>query len=398
MARTRQFLICILLFSGSSLGQSPDWAESSSPVVVFPDDVGTELFWARADYVAWIATTPRGLRSARESDSNPLFNSVLQLTGTERDDALRAAIQGRVGYRFSAGLWLDPTASFGIEGSLLHLDRRPSTIPVTPLDLNRLGTEAGAVGFSALVGGGGGTAVVPITAAGLVNGTVTFELSDLVIDDCQLLGRARLVGDSSAHIDGLVGGRWLRVEESLAISAQASALGLPLVGGTSVFTRDGIDAETTYTGVVLGVDMEANWRGWQVGLRPTATIAQVRNTVTTQALAQATVPGVGTIGFDAGTYLPIPGTTQGSSTDWTVIPQVDGRLSCSIGSHLRIVLASSFIVLPSVSRAGGQLEFGLPAARLLPNVGGIPQAELLIPPARETIFVINASIGVEVRF
>jgi hypothetical protein len=366
--------------------------------VVFPDEPGTEHLWARADYVVWIATTRRGLELSRELDSNPLFNTVMQLTGTDRQEALRASVRGREGYRLSAGLWVDPAACYGIEGSFLYLDRRPSTIPVTPLDVNRLGTEAGAVGFSALAGGGGGTIVVPITAAGLLNGEVRFELSDLTITDFQVLGRARLIGDRSIHLDGLVGGRQLQVEESLAITAQATAQSLPLVAGTSVFTRDGIDAETTYSGVVIGADLEANWCSWHFGLRPTATIAQVRNVVTTQALAQATLPGFGTLAFDAGSYLPLLGIQQGSSTDWTVIPEVDVRLARSFGANVRIVLGSSFIVLPSVSRAAGQLAFGLPAARLLPNVGGIPQAELLIPPARETMFLLNASVGIEVRF
>ena len=132
----------------------------------------------------------------QELNNNPLFNTVAQLTGTNHQEFAQAAIQGRVGYRFSAGLWLDPTASYGIEGSMLHLDRRPSTASVTPLDLNRLGSEAGAVGFSAITGGGGGTTVIPITAAGLLTGTVVFEVDDLVVDDYQLLGRARLIGDT----------------------------------------------------------------------------------------------------------------------------------------------------------------------------------------------------------
>lgn len=398
MLRARLALSLLMLATGSCLAQQPNWAETGDPVVVFPDEGGTEHIWARADYVAWIATTRRGVNLTQELNSNPLFNTVAQLTGTNHQELAQAAIQDRVGYRFSAGLWLDPSASFGIEGSMLHLDRRPSTASVTPLDLNRLGTEAGAVGFSAITGGGGGTTVIPITAAGLINGAVVFEIDDLIVDDYQLLGRARVIGNSDIHLDALAGGRRLRVKESLAISAQASAQGLPVVAGTSVYTRDGIDAETTYTGVLLGLDCEANWHGWQIGIRPSATIAQVRNVVTTQALAQLTLPVVGTISFDAGSYLPLPGTNRGTSTDWTVIPEVDLRFARSFGSHIRLVLASSALVLPSVSRAGGQFAFGLPVARLLPSVGGIPQVDLLIPPARETLYLFNASAGIEIRF
>lgn len=373
--------------------QSPPTA-----VAYGPGDVGSESFWIRGDYVVWAATTHSGLQAGRELSSNPLFNNLLEITGTSQTDLISAAFQNRIGYRLNVGKWLDPDMCYGVEATGFYLYRQAVNVPLTSADAARgLGPLAGAIGLPAVAAGGGGTIVVPITSP-LVNGAVNFELNNLLIYGFQAMGRARLAGSDSSRLDGLLGLSRFEVEGVIGISATAAGQGPPLLANSVVATNERIFAGTVYAGPTIGLDYQAFFGPIDFGIRPMVTIAHLATEVSRNVGARASLPGVGSVPIVGGTYLPIGGLQELSSSGWTAVPELALRLGCALGCHARIVAGGSVMAFPEASLPGGQLLFGLPADRLLPDVGGIPQIGRLVVPTSDTVIVFTASIGLEFRF
>jgi len=378
-------LLAVPAFAQYSLATSGTaQVDSSSPTM--PD--ASESVWLRGEYLLWITTTRRGMEAFQERNSNPLVNTLLTTTGTTDEDLIRAGIEGKRGYRLTAGAWLDSDNRFGVEASAMWLYRENLGTPLSP-------AVFGAAGLPGLTGaGGGGTFAVPISAAGLVNANIQLELGDQNISNLEVVGRAGLYRSESCRIDGLLGARCLRFEESQAISLQANVTGLPVLTGTTILSRTGVDVRATYLGAVIGFDAEVNSGSWFAGIRPRATAAYVENEIERSATINATLPVVGDINFNSGTL----GLPSQKSRTWTVMPELDVRAGKQFGDNLRIMLGASLLVLPSVARATSQFETGLPLGSLLPGGSGIPVPSLILPPQLETLYLFTMSAGVEVRF
>lgn len=412
MTRTRPTLAASLLLAfaaiapaqqsaGGSDAGGPGGVESWAPplpVSYAPVVVSPEEFWIRGDCVVWSATTRRGLELGQELSSNPLFNNLLELTGTNQTDLVHAAFQNRIGYRLTIGKWCDPDTDYGIEASAFYFYRQSVNVPLTSADAARgLGEQAGAIGFPAVTGAGGGTVVVPINTP-LANGVVNFQLDNLLIYGIQLTGRARLAGSDSVRVDGLLGLRRLEVEGTLGIDAAATGRSLPLLAGATVGTTESIFAESIYQGPVIGLDLQACWGPLDFGVRPAVQLAFLETTVKRQASAQAILPNGNRMLIDGGTFLAASGPQQLQTSGWTWIPEIELRLGCRLTDCLRLVAGTSFMVIPEVSRTEGQLLFGLPPERLVPGAGGIQQVGHLVTPSRETLYLFTASLGLEFRF
>lgn len=378
----------------------PTETPQSPPVAVAygPGDAPEEKFWIRGDYVVWAATTHSGLQAARELSSNPLFNNLLELTGTSQTDLISAAFQNRIGYRLNVGKWLEPDQSVGVEATGFYYYRQAVNVPLTSADAARgLGPLAGAIGLPAVAAGGGGTVVVPITSP-LVNGVVNFELNNLLVYGVQAAGRARLAGSDNSRLDGLLGISRYEVEGTIGINAAAVGRGAPLLANSIVATNESIFAESVYTGPTIALDYEAFFGHFDFGVRPAVTIAYLQTVVDRKVSAQANLPGFGPTVLTGGTYLPVGGLQELRRSGWTCVPELALRLGCSLGDHVRIVAGGSVMIFPDASRPEGQLLFGLPADRLLPDVGGIPRIGQLVVPTYDTVIVFTASIGLEFRF
>jgi hypothetical protein len=351
--------------------------------------------WIRGEYVAWVATTREGLEQNRETTASQLFNGVFALAGAGRDEIAEAAFRGRYGYRLTAGLWADQVQSFGLEGSITYLDRRPVAAPT---DSGGLAAVAAGILLPGLSGQGGGTVVVPITAGNLAAGALRLELGDQQFLDLKGLGRLRVFESDGIRTDALIGYRHLVFEESLGVSADITALSLPLLAGSSVAARAAVDSRSVFDGVFLALDWAATCGCLELGIRPSVTVARVENRITREAFGRATVPGVGSIELGA-TPLLFPGALgQTSSTDWTVLPELEVRLAFLFTPSIRLVVGGSVLAMPSVARATGQLDLGLPVQGITPGVGGVPLAGVVLPPSRDTLILGTMSVGLEFRY
>lgn len=331
-----------------------------------------ESVWLRGEYLGWATTTRRGLESARELTGNPLVNTLLTATGTTEESLFQAALEGRRGYRLTAGAWLDPDGRLGAEVSAFWLRRSPLGTPLAPAAL----FGAGLPGLTGAAGGG--AFAIPVGLFGVAAATVQLDLGDQEVYNFEALGRAGLFASDGCRVDALLGARCLVFDESLFLSARAT------VPGADVLIRTGIDARTRYVGGVIGLDGEVWHGGWFVGARPRATVARVETEVTPRTALQATLPVVGPVGFNSAAL----GDLTQRDGSWTVLPELDLRAGRQIGEHLRVMVGASILALPNAARASGRLNPGLP----------LDPAGLLVPPPRETVYLLTASAGIELRF
>ncbi len=375
-----------------------EFALGQPPVPYAPVTVNQDDCWVRWECFTWTATTRRGLELGQELSSNPLFNTLLESTGTSQTDLVHAASQNRIGYQLTLGKWLDCDQEFGVEASAFYFYRQAINVPLTSGDAARgLGPAIGAIGLPALAGGGGGTLAVPISSP-LVKGVVNFELDNLLIYGIQAMGRARLGGSDSYRLDGLLGLRRLEVEGTLGINAAATALSTPLSPGTTVATTENIFAESVYQGPVIGFDWQYFYGPLDFGVRPQVQFAFLETTVRRTANAQAIFPNGNRALIDGGTFLAASGPQQMQTSGWTWIPELGLHVGCRLTDCIRLTAGTSAMIIPEASRTEGQLLFGLPPERLLPGTGGIPQVGHLLTPTRETLYVFTASLGIEFRF
>jgi len=376
--RTIPVSLALLLLAGSVCAQAPvqEPFSDSAPSTPITIDL-TERAWLRAEYLPWVTTTRRGLETGQELTSSPLVNTLLTSTNTTDEDLFRAFFDGKRGYRLTAGAWLDSANQLGVEASATWLYRNSLGTPTTPADF--FATVLPGLSGTA----GGGTFVIPVGVAGLVNATLQLELGDQKIFNYEVVGRGRLLVSEFFRVDGLLGARYLTFDESLAITADVT------IPGGGIRARAGYDARTAYLGAVIGLDGEVSYASWFLGVRPRATFAHVQNEVTRQVTTQATLPGVGTLSVDSAAVL---GDTTKQSRSWTMLPELDVQAGRQFGQYARVMIGASLLALPKAARASGQLNPGLPIGTL------VPDASLLLAPQRETIYLLTMSAGVELRF
>jgi hypothetical protein len=335
-----------------------------------------ENVYIRGEYLLWITTTRRGLEAAQERNSNPLVNTMLTATGTTDPDLFQAAMEGKRGYRLTAGYWLDPVSRVGVEASGFWLNRDGLGTPATPASF----FATAAPGFTGA--GGGGVFAVPVGVPGVANAALQLNLGDQDIWGAEVLGRQGMYDSEWCRVDALIGARCLTFEESLGFTARVN---LP---GISALAQTGVETRSTYIGGLVGLDAEV-WHGsWFAGARPRVTVACVENEVIRTTQVRATAPVVGAVNFDSA----VLGQPRQRAQAWTVMPELDLRAGKQIGDHVRVMVGASVLVLPGVARASGQINPGLPLGAFVPGGG------LLMPPQHETLYLFTMSAGVEVRF
>lgn len=371
------------------LGDPQTESEFASPVIVdlSPPPPPQEECWLRADYVFWTATNKHGLNTGRETGSNPLFNSLLRLTG-KQTSLLEAPFQGdRIGYALTLGCWLDPTQQIGVEASAFYLFRESSTVSLLSANARPLGADPGIL-FPAVPAVGGGVAQVPF-ASPAANGAVSLGLNNLLVYGLGVNARGRIVESDGMRLDGLLGLRRLEVEGTIGASSIVTGLGPPLLPGTAVTTQEKTFSEAVYSGPVIGLDYQVRSAGWEFGVRPSVQFSYIQTTLKRDTGALVMMPGALTPMASASRIISYRGVN--------VVPELDVRVAKYLCENVRLVLGGSLFIFPDASPPDSQLNLGLPPEGM-PG-GGLPQVgRLAVPPVRETVYVFTMSVGLEFRF
>jgi hypothetical protein len=228
------------------------------------------------------------------------------------------------GLKLDAGVWLDPSAKWGIEGSFLLLSRKSTQLGAP---------AAGAIPLPDLLAVGGAAANVDTQLWG-------FEFNGLY----------SLYRDSNFHADLIGGFRYLGLQEDLKGYANGT-LFLPngeIENGTAM---DRLTAQNNFYGAQIGA--RAGWRFNRFFVDATGKIAFG---LTQEGL---TLQDVAT-GIDGATDAF---QMRHSTTDFAVVPEFNLRVGYNITRNIRAFVGYDFLYISSVARPGNQDLFGLSSVK-----------------------------------
>lgn len=365
----------------------PEFSVSSEPIGLFAENFGHKgLSWARAEYLFWymtgghvsplITTSPAG-----ELIAVPGFPGQSAVFGGNNP-----LEDPRSGGRFTIGTWLDETRMVGVEASVFFIGTQRDGFRASSPDGSTLLASSPFFDLTANLP----TAVL-ISFPGVAAGTVDVDVKRQTFWGGEALLRTLLSAGDGWRVDGLAGYRYRGFSERLDIKNSINFL------GTTIVSSDMLRASNTFQGGVIGIDCERDCGYVTANLRPSIGVGPMFTTVDRQGFTAIRVPGLPDAVFPGGTYNLSSNIGQVHSNDWTVIPELDFRLSKTVWECIRLSIGYSAIYIPSVARVGEQIDPFINPALLPPAIpgGALRPAAIL---EHSSTWLHGFTFGVEVRF
>ena len=350
------------------------------------------LAYARAEYVFWYlsggslpvlattgpATSPIGV---------PGFPGETILFGGDKP-----LQDPRSGGRLTFGTWLDCTRIVGVEVNGFWLGQQSVSFTDGSPDGSRV------VASSPFIDANTGLPTsVLISFPGVVAGSTYISYTGQSIWGAQGLMRVLLTAGEHWRLDGLIGYQCLNYNEALTINRAVTPLGPPFVPGTTIVSNDLIKTENEFNGGVIGIDCQKDYGCWTMNVRPSVAVGRMRNTVIRDGVTVISVPGAPDLMLPGGVYNLTSNLGEIDSQDWTVIPQLDFRVSKTIWECIRLSIGYSAMYIPLLARAGEQIDPFVNPNLIPPIFPGGPQSPSPIL-ERSPAWLHGFTLGVEVRF
>jgi hypothetical protein len=317
-------------------------------------------YWARADWLYWhfrsMPLPPLAVTGnpALPNAGIPGGGNLAPLTGSSRDLGMFS------GARLTLGEWFDPDGALGAEVSSFIFARRSTSDLFTgstqPLSVPFLSTGGvpGAFDFS-----------FPNRVAGsLAVGTT----SQLFGAEANLLHR--WYSRNGVSLDGILGYRYLWLDEKLDIFGRASSAGavgsfagqpLPLSG--AIFTADSFRANTQFHGGQFGAQLEVR-RGMFL-VRAYDKYGLGANIQTLRANGQTTATGFGDPRTVAGGLFALPGNVGvHRHTEFSMMNEGGVEAGLQVTSGLSIRVGYNLLWWSNVLRPTGGVSPVVPLAQV----------------------------------
>jgi hypothetical protein len=306
------------------------------------------------------------------------------------------------GARFALGGWLDKEGTVGVEVDGFFLQRGATSFGASS---NGAGVPALYVPLidrtptSAFFNQQGSIAIADVPNAGLIgNTTVT---SSINLWGTEANGVFNLVRNGGLSVDGLVGFRYLDLQENLSMAGNS----IDITGaGINQSWIDSFSTRNQFYGGQLGLKLDYQAGAWS--LEATGKVA-LGSTEQSSDVAGASVwSGAGfpfTPGMYRGGILTEPSNIgHQASSRFTVIPQVGLKVGYNLTSWAKLTAGYDFLYWSSVVRPGNQIDRNV-------NFTQIPGAQPFFgaptPPAfpapqfnRSDFSASGVSFGIEFSF
>jgi hypothetical protein len=366
-----------------------------------------DMFWARGEYLLW---WPRGMHIPPLVTTSP--------TGTARADAgvlgepaTRILLGNEAindssmnGFRIRSGFWLDPTRSLGLEGDYFFLDQSDShfeySSPGSPIIARPF--------FDALAGQETASLVA---FPGVIRGNLAVDAStELQSAGARLrmnLGEGNLgclegafcpIGGTPGtgyRVDGLLGYRYLQLEDSLQIRENSTSLRSNLPGSFRI--RDTFETRNEFHGGELGMMYEVVSGPWMLDVLLKVAIGSNRQVVRATGHSDITEANV-TTGYSGGTLVQRTNAGEFARNQFAMIPELGANLGYQLTPNWRATVGYSLLYMGGVVRAGDQVDLDLNPNLFPPEVS--PFSGPLRPRVlfRETDFWAHGlNVGLELR-
>ncbi len=309
-----------------------------------------------------------------------------------------------VGGRISAGAWLDEHSNLGVEADGFLLQTRGSSFGVNSgnagsplLALSYIDQPAGIPNAFLLSG--------PTSSGSVVLNT------DSQLGGAELNGMVTLIRGRNVRVTGLIGSRYLGLQEHFALSTDQA--GTIVTGGSTLFQPYG----STFTGTLSTQDSfktQNNFVGGQLGLRGEYCFAPFFVSATTLIAIGGTEESADVAGYT--TLLPVGGlplvapggvyalsSNSGhlSKTKVSYLPEILVKGGLDLTSWCRATVGYDFLYLSRVLRPGDQLDLNIDPRQV--PISGVYQPGILAssphsPLTQSSFWVQGVTLGLELRF
>lgn len=277
------------------------------------------------------------------------------------------------GARYTLGCWLDSCRTWAIEGNVFFLGMRSTNFfadsqefPILGRPFFDLNNRVESAQLTTLPG---------IAA----DGTTVTSSSELWGAEANV--RSNLWNWRSGRLDGLVGFRYLDLQENLAIGEDLTLLtnvvldNGPLPAGTHVGLVDSFNTHNQFYGGQVGLAGAWFWGRWMVGTLGKVALGCNNETIQINGFQNVTPPAGPAQTFQGG-LLALPSNIGTFNRDrFAVVPEVGANVGYQLNKHVRFTLGYTFLLISNVVRPGEQIDPGL-------NINEIPNFEKGPPPIR----------------
>jgi hypothetical protein len=286
----------------------------------------------------------------------------------------------RSGGRFTAGYWIDPCQTIGIEGSFFFLGERSSDFDSGLVTDSVLARPFRVANTGVITLPNGATVPVPILAAEQVAAPGQGRGQIMIAAPTRLWGaeanlRGALAGNCCYRLDGLIGFRYLDLFDNLTIAesvlftqptaAIQNNVPIAIPAGTQAVGADGFTTRNQFYGGQIGAIAEVRRGRWVLDLRSKVALGSTHQVVTINGGANIFYPAGTTQSFSTGPLLALGSNVGRYVRDvFTVVPEVGVNLGYQITPNLRARVGYSFLYWSNVVRPGDQIDLNVDVTQL----------------------------------
>jgi hypothetical protein len=334
----------------------------------------------RGEYLAWwikSAEAPPLVSTVDNSGTSILFGG-----GVNQETS--------PGARFTIG-WFNPCQDAGLEATYLFLGNKTTTYnnasqgdPILQRPFLNALTGLQDVG--------------DIAQPRIQTGSISIQL-DNEFQSLEVLLRRSVYQECNRHVDFLIGYRYGRFAENLAIDEYDTYTNRPpFVADTRALISDRFSAKNEFNGAELGFAWRTRRCRWSMELLGKLALGSTRSRVIVNGSTVITVPDVNPVTYPGG-FLALP-TNMGiyDQDSFSVMPELGINVGYDVTCHLKATIGYSFLYWSRIARPGDQIDTNLNPNQFPPPeaLEGMPSPQFRFITSDFWMQGLNA--GLEYRF
>lgn len=348
---------------GTPLPPVPGPGLTDSPLLPGPACCGggpgcepSSRFYLGAEYLLWWTKgqrlPPLVSAGAPEDDLPGVLgqdNTSVLIGGATVNDQIRS------GFRFTAGMWLDNSATLGAEASIFYLGPYSTRFSAVSNDSAVLARPFFAVGTVTQQDGSttdlAEERALVIASPGTLAGAARVSTSNHFWG-AEVNGRLNVCREECCRVDLLAGYRYLELKDHLNIVTVADTI--PPRGPTAV--TDNFATRNRFNGAQLGAEAQFHRGVWFLDVRGLLALGALERDVAINGTTVFTTAG-GTVVVPGGLFAQPTNIGRYKDTQFGVIPEVGFRAGCQVTDALRAYVGYSLIYLArDVVQPGDQID------------------------------------------
>ena len=340
---------------------------------------GEWLLWAcKGNYVPALVTT--GPSTAAQAEAGLLGSSstTILLGNSDLNDAARS------GARIAVDYWLTCDHSVTVEGQYFGLGDNTANFQADNHGYPVLARPF----FNAQTGA---AQVHSIAYPGVQTGTVSVAATT-DFQGAEALLRPTWYRGCDAHLDFLVGYRYLRLSDDLGIDEVDTFTNTQVPVGSTLALLDRFSTLNEFQGAELGFTSDWRCDRWNLGVLLKVGLGNTNSRVSISGSNTATEPGQTPVTSSGGFLAQAANSGQYEHNQFTMVPELGINLGFDLTPRLRLVGGYSLIYWSAVARTGDQIDLNL----TFPAATGIRSPEFRF--AMTDYWAQGLNLGLDLRF